>query len=211
MGFTYHFIVLHGLQGPPTAQAAEAVATTAVLSRLRSETYQYYTLPFCQHKEGKKYVTEDLGEVLEGDRLVNTPYDIKFRQDVENQVLCTKKLTGNDLYNIRMAIAEDYYFQVCSTGISGHSRCMFGLLRGPEVSAGVAAAEAAVQRFNQSIDRVADGLLSWDSPDLSCGPRNCAHAAAAGGAMCSCRARLLKLPMTSNPLCMSILCCADVL
>jgi hypothetical protein len=79
-----------------------------------SETYQYYTLPFCQHKEGKKYVTEDLGEVLEGDRLVNTPYDIRFREDVESQVLCTKKLTGNDLYNVRMAIAEDYYFQVCS-------------------------------------------------------------------------------------------------
>lgn len=80
-----------------------------------SETYQYYTLPFCQHKEGKKYVTEDLGEVLEGDRLVNTPYDIRFRQDVDSQVLCTKKLTGNDLFNIRMAIAEDYYFQVCSS------------------------------------------------------------------------------------------------
>jgi hypothetical protein len=77
-----------------------------------SETYQYYTLPFCQHKEGKKYVTEDLGEVLEGDRLVNTPYDIRFKQDVDSQVLCTKKLTGNDLFNIRMAIAEDYYFQV---------------------------------------------------------------------------------------------------
>lgn len=71
-------------------------------------------MPFCQHKEGKKYVTEDLGEVLEGDRLVNTPYDIKFREDVENHVLCTKKLTGNDLFNIRTAIAEDYYFQVRS-------------------------------------------------------------------------------------------------
>jgi hypothetical protein len=81
---------------------------------VHSETYQYYTLPFCQHKEGKKYVTEDLGEVLEGDRLVNTPYDIRFREDVESQVLCTKKLTGNDLYNVRMAIAEDYYFQVSS-------------------------------------------------------------------------------------------------
>lgn len=69
-------------------------------------------LPFCQHKEGKKYVTEDLGEVLEGDRLVNTPYEIKFKQDVDSHVLCSKKLTGNDLYNVRMAISEDYYFQV---------------------------------------------------------------------------------------------------
>lgn len=52
---------------------------------------------------------------MEGDRLVNTPYDIKFREDVETYVLCTKKLTGNDLFNIRMAIAEDYYFQVRSS------------------------------------------------------------------------------------------------
>jgi hypothetical protein len=88
------------------------VTVVAPAAVLRSETYQYYTLPFCQHKDGKKYVTEDLGEVLEGDRLVNTPYDIKFQEDVENQVLCTKKLTGDDLSNIRMAIAEDYYFQV---------------------------------------------------------------------------------------------------
>jgi hypothetical protein len=96
---------------PAWFTAVTVVAPAAVPC---SETYQYYTLPFCQHKDGKKYVTEDLGEVLEGDRLVNTPYDIKFREDVENQVLCTKKLTGDDLYNIRMAIAEDYYFQVRS-------------------------------------------------------------------------------------------------
>lgn len=76
-----------------------------------SETYQYYTLPFCL-PDKKKYVTEDLGEVLEGDRLVNTPYEIKFNKDVESSVLCKKKLTGNDLFNIRMAITEDYYFQV---------------------------------------------------------------------------------------------------
>lgn len=79
---------------------------------VRSETYQYYTLPFCTPKEGKKYVTEDLGEVLEGDRLVNTPYEIRFQKDVENHVLCTKKLNAEDLYNFREAIAEDYYFQV---------------------------------------------------------------------------------------------------
>lgn len=42
-----------------------------------SETYQYYTLPFCQPKDGKRYIIEGLGEVLEGDRLVSTPFDIR--------------------------------------------------------------------------------------------------------------------------------------
>lgn len=77
-----------------------------------SETYQYYTLPFCLPKDGKKYVTEDLGEVLEGDRLVNTPFAIKFREDVENQVLCSKTLDAKDLQKFRQAVAQDYYFQV---------------------------------------------------------------------------------------------------
>lgn len=44
----------------------------------RSETYQYFNLPFCHPKEGKEYKPEGLGEVLEGDRLVSTPYKIKW-------------------------------------------------------------------------------------------------------------------------------------
>ena len=43
----------------------------------RSETYQFFNLPFCHPKEGKEYKTEGLGEVLEGDRLVSTPYVLK--------------------------------------------------------------------------------------------------------------------------------------
>lgn len=77
-----------------------------------SETYQYYTLPFCTPKEGKEYKPEGLGEVLEGDRLVNTPYDIKFRVDKENEDLCSRELTVKDLKKLRMAVKKDYYFQV---------------------------------------------------------------------------------------------------
>ena len=76
------------------------------------ETYQYYNLPFCQPKDGKEYKTEFLGEVLEGDRLVTTPYSLKFRSDVENTVLCEKKLDSADLKKFREAVKQDYYFQV---------------------------------------------------------------------------------------------------
>lgn len=77
-----------------------------------TETYQYYNLPFCTPKEGKEYKTEDLGEVLEGDRLVTTPYRVKFRTDVENEVLCPKALGIKDLQKFRDAVKQDYYFQV---------------------------------------------------------------------------------------------------
>ncbi|KAI8467030.1 MAG: EMP/nonaspanin domain family protein [Monoraphidium minutum] len=77
-----------------------------------SETYQFYTLPFCIPEEGKRYVLEDLGEVLEGDRLVSTPYSIKFREDAEDEELCSKTLNMRDLAKLRLAIVRDYYFQM---------------------------------------------------------------------------------------------------
>jgi hypothetical protein len=52
--------------------------------------------------------------VLEGDRLVNTPYDIKFRVDKENEDLCSRELTSKDLKRLRTAVKKDYYFQVIS-------------------------------------------------------------------------------------------------
>lgn len=78
------------------------------------ETYQYYNLPFCQPADGKEYKKEFLGEVLEGDRLVTTPYALKFRTDVDNTVLCEKKLGSADLKKFREAVKQDYYFQVRS-------------------------------------------------------------------------------------------------
>ncbi len=77
----------------------------------RSETYQYYTLPFCTDTV-KEYKTEGLGEVLEGDRLVNTPYKILFRVDNAFEVLCSQKISAADLDKLRQAVARDYYFQV---------------------------------------------------------------------------------------------------
>ena len=77
-----------------------------------SETYQYYNLPFCTPEGGKEYKTEGLGEVLEGDRLVNTPYSIKFRVDKENEILCSRELTAKDLKKFRKSVKKDYYFQV---------------------------------------------------------------------------------------------------
>ena len=75
-----------------------------------SETYQYYNLPFCT-PEGKEYKREGLGEVLEGDRLVTTPYDIKFKVNKDNELLCSQELTAKDLQKFRKAVKKDYYFQ----------------------------------------------------------------------------------------------------
>lgn len=62
-----------GIWGP----TSECLCSQQTPPAMRRETYQFYNLPFCHPKEGKEYKTEGLGEVLEGDRLVTTPYDIK--------------------------------------------------------------------------------------------------------------------------------------
>ncbi|GFH12662.1 transmembrane 9 superfamily member [Haematococcus lacustris] len=77
-----------------------------------TETYQFYNLPFCQPSKGREYKIEDLGEVLEGDRLVDTAYQLKFRTDVDNALLCTKKLGTEELRQFRYAVQQDYYFQM---------------------------------------------------------------------------------------------------
>lgn len=43
-----------------------------------TETYPYYSLPFCPPAE-VQHQSHELGELLSGDRKVNTPYDIRFR------------------------------------------------------------------------------------------------------------------------------------
>ncbi|XP_031502659.1 transmembrane 9 superfamily member 3-like [Nymphaea colorata] len=76
-----------------------------------SETYRYYDLPFCipDHVNEKK---EDLGEVLNGDRLVDAPYQLNFQVDKESEVLCKKKLTKEDVAKFKNAVLKDYYFQM---------------------------------------------------------------------------------------------------
>ena len=53
--------------------------------------YEYYSLPFCEPPEGLIYKTENLGEILRGDRISNTAYKVKMNEGVECKRLCDKK------------------------------------------------------------------------------------------------------------------------
>lgn len=55
---------------------------------------------------------ETLGEVLNGDRLKSSLYELKFREDKTHVVLCRKRLTSSDIARFRDTIAQDYYFQM---------------------------------------------------------------------------------------------------
>ncbi|UPQ97787.1 nonaspanin [Chloropicon primus] len=76
-----------------------------------SETYEFYNFPFCE-AEKKKEKLLYLGEVLEGDRLVNTPFKIGFKEDKPDEKLCSQEISAEQHKLLKHAIENDYYFQM---------------------------------------------------------------------------------------------------
>lgn len=67
---------------------------------------------FCSFAGEVTEKREALGEVLNGDRMVEALYELKFKQDKEMEILCEKPLTKNDIKKFRDAVKNDYYFQM---------------------------------------------------------------------------------------------------
>ncbi|XP_030458693.1 transmembrane 9 superfamily member 5 isoform X1 [Syzygium oleosum] len=76
-----------------------------------SETYEYYDLAFCC-PDPLIWKSGSLGEVLNGDRLTNSLYNLKFREVKDREILCEKKLKVSDVARLRNAVNEDFYFQM---------------------------------------------------------------------------------------------------
>ncbi|KAK8942059.1 hypothetical protein KSP40_PGU007573 [Platanthera guangdongensis] len=76
-----------------------------------SVTYRYFDLPFCSPAPVKDK-WEALGEVLNGDRLVDAPYKLEFRADHDSTSVCKKHLTKEEVARFRSAVDKEYYFQM---------------------------------------------------------------------------------------------------
>ncbi|XP_062813130.1 transmembrane 9 superfamily member 1 [Anolis carolinensis] len=74
------------------------------------ETYHYYQLPVCS-PDNIRHKSLTLGEVLDGDRMAESMYEIRFRENVEKKVLCEKRLSLEEVDRLRQAIEELYYFE----------------------------------------------------------------------------------------------------
>ncbi|KAH9544257.1 hypothetical protein CY35_13G109100 [Sphagnum magellanicum] len=76
------------------------------------ETYNYYSLPFC--KPGKGVATHKwggLGEVLEGNELIDSEIRIKFRTPMEKKTICSLELTDDQVDVFKEAVANTYWFE----------------------------------------------------------------------------------------------------
>jgi hypothetical protein len=75
-----------------------------------SETYEYYSLPFCSRSKKKR--REDFGERLVGDRKIVSPYEVTFLDNVPWRLLCEQSFSRSELQMFTKAIENDYYFEM---------------------------------------------------------------------------------------------------
>eukprot|EP00928_Gymnodinium_smaydae_P022078 TRINITY_DN1865_c0_g2_i1.p1 TRINITY_DN1865_c0_g2~~TRINITY_DN1865_c0_g2_i1.p1 ORF type:complete len:629 (-),score=158.57 TRINITY_DN1865_c0_g2_i1:158-2044(-) len=69
--------------------------------------YSYYTLPFCEPAQIQDSV-ENLGEILAGDLIENSPYEIRMAENKTCEVLCRKTLTTEVKNPFRSFIDDEY-------------------------------------------------------------------------------------------------------
>jgi len=86
------------------------VKVNKMVSDITQLPFEYYSLNFCRPSEGVKVVPENLGEILVGDRIENTPYQVLAGVNYEKcRVLCPPlKMTKEHLKDFEDRIRERY-------------------------------------------------------------------------------------------------------
>jgi transmembrane 9 superfamily protein 2/4 len=69
--------------------------------------YRYYTLPYCRPSKIQESV-ENLGEILAGDTIENSPYEIFMMRNESCKVLCKLPLTQENKELFRSMIDDEY-------------------------------------------------------------------------------------------------------
>lgn len=70
--------------------------------------YAYYQLPFCRPAGGVRDMIDNLGEILVGDRIENSPFEISALTNVKCKKLCTSSFTAQNLELFRSFIVDEY-------------------------------------------------------------------------------------------------------
>ncbi|MBN3325185.1 TM9S4 protein, partial [Atractosteus spatula] len=83
--------------------------------------YEYYSLPFCR-PDKVVYKAENLGEVLRGDRIVNTPFEVRMTSEKKCEVLCGRpkkalKLSVEESKLMAERIKEEYYVHLIADNL----------------------------------------------------------------------------------------------
>mmetsp|Transcript_68941 Transcript_68941/g.135482 ORF Transcript_68941/g.135482 Transcript_68941/m.135482 type:complete len:641 (+) Transcript_68941:77-1999(+) len=130
------FAALHGLLSP-AAEAAFYLPGVApvsystrknvplfvnkVTSTKTQLPYSYYDLPFCRPKHAKQ-TSENLGEVLEGDTIKSSLYELEMKVPDGCKILCKKNHNKADMRLFRSIIDDEYRIDWIVDGLPGAMR-----------------------------------------------------------------------------------------
>ncbi|CBK24711.2 uncharacterized protein [Blastocystis hominis] len=83
------------------------------------ETYDYFTLPFCRPNLPSSLSAKRGGfsEILEGTILQNSGIIFAFKVDALRTTLCTVSFDTEQVYQMQMAIANHYWYQLDVDGL----------------------------------------------------------------------------------------------
>jgi len=84
--------------------------------------YAYYSLPYCKPAEGIQDSVENLGEILEGDLIENSPYEIFMRVNETCKVLCNQNLTPEHKEKFQSMINDEYLVNWIIDNLPGATR-----------------------------------------------------------------------------------------
>lgn len=71
--------------------------------------FSYYSLPYCTPKEGEEHSRENLGELLMGDRIENSPYKFNMNVNQSSVYLCTTQKLSSDIVKVLKQRINDLY------------------------------------------------------------------------------------------------------
>jgi len=93
-----------------TATSALRVKVNSLTSAQTELPYEYYRAPFCQPADGAQRISENLGELIAGDRIETSPYAFAMRVDTRDApvVLCQTRLGEDDAATLRKRIEQGY-------------------------------------------------------------------------------------------------------
>ena len=95
--------------------------------------YNYYTMPFCKPNVDIVNAVENLGEVLHGSVIQNSPYDLQMGKP-DFKVLCKKDLAKNEARMIAQRIKEDYRVHLIMDNLPAATRMISELPDGKVVT-----------------------------------------------------------------------------
>ena len=69
--------------------------------------YDFYSLPFCKPKAVVE-AAENLGEILTGDMIENSPFELFMKRDETCKLLCKQTYTDEELEQFKTKVREEY-------------------------------------------------------------------------------------------------------